>query len=39
MGQRYRKMGQKSGPGLACCLDFTKRKELESKFKKFSKSD
>ena len=30
-------MGQKSGPGLACNLDFTKGKELEPKAKNFSK--
>ena len=39
MGQRYREMGQKSGHGLACNLDFTKGKELEPKVEKFSKID
>ena len=38
MGQRYRRMeGRKLGPGLACNLDFTKEKGLESKVKKISK--
>ena len=38
MGQRYRKMeNQKSGPGLACNLDFAKGIGLESKVKKLSK--
>ena len=31
MGQRYRKMGQKSMPGLAYNLNFTDRKGLELK--------
>ena len=32
MGQRYRKMeNQKPEPGLACNLDFAKRKGLETK--------
>ena len=36
MGQRYSKMeDQKSGPGLACNLDFAKKKELEQKLKSF----
>ena len=39
MVQRHRKMeDQKSGPGLACNLDFAKGKRLESKVKKFSKT-
>ena len=38
MGQRYRKMeDQKSGPGLACNLDFAKGKGLKPTVKKFSK--
>ena len=36
MGQRYRKMEDwKSGPGLACNLDFAKQKQLEPKVKNF----
>ena len=38
MGQRYPKMeDQKSGPGLACNLDFAKEKGLERKVMKFPK--
>ena len=36
MRQRYREMeDQKSGPALACNLDFAKDKGLEPKVKKF----
>ena len=38
MGQKYRKMeDQKSGPGLACNLDFATGKCLEPKVKNFPK--
>ena len=38
MGQRYRRMeGEKPGPGLACNLDFAKRKDFNQKLKRFPK--